>query len=251
MTYAASSADQESSPYPNGSGKPDDSGSVPPPPAALPGASEPPAAPAPVHSTDPATQGGDNYAAQDGDNLVGDGLGADGLGADGPGGDSPGGDPGGSYGGDTDAGTFAGEPAGEVYRSQAAADPPAATYPTPIADGAAPAPEPVAADRSELSTSGVDGGTAGAAAPGLWGDGAADRYRDRFREIQIRFVDEPGGATGEARDLVSELFQELWETLSARKAEVDRWADGDGEDTEELRNAVRSYRDLVDDLLAR
>lgn len=226
MTYAASSADQESSPYPNGSGTPEDSGSVPPPPAALPGASEPPAAPAPVHRPDPAAQGGD-----------------------GPGGDGPGGDPEGSYGGDTDAGTFGGEPAGEVYRSRAAADPPAETYPTPIADGAAP--EPVAVDRSELSTSGVNGGTAGAAAPGLWADGAADRYRDRFREIQIRFVDEPGGATGEARDLVSELFQELWETLSARKAEVDRWADGDGEDTEELRNAVRSYRDLVDDLLAR
>lgn len=79
---------------------------------------------------------------------------------------------------------------------------------------------------------------------------AAQGFRDRWRDVQLRFVDDPQGATTEARDLVSEVVDSLTAALTAQRDELDTWENGDAGDTERLRVAVRRYRDLVDRLLS-
>jgi hypothetical protein len=99
-------------------------------------------------------------------------------------------------------------------------------------------------------------GPAAAAAPAsLWADGATDALRGRWREVQLRFVDDPRGATDEAQALVNEAIDTLTAALAERRSELDGWRSGDGDasgadtETERLRVAVRGYRDFLDRLL--
>jgi hypothetical protein len=73
-----------------------------------------------------------------------------------------------------------------------------------------------------------------------------DTYVERFREIQLRFVDSPKEATAEAATLVDEAIDKL---TGALKAQKDGLA-GDSDDTEQLRVALRSYRDILNRLTA-
>jgi hypothetical protein len=99
-------------------------------------------------------------------------------------------------------------------------------------------------------------GPAAAAAPAsLWADGATDALRERWRDVQLRFVDDPRGATDEAQALVNEAIDTLTAALAERRSELDGWRSGDGDaggaetETERLRVAVRDYRDFLDRLL--
>lgn len=80
---------------------------------------------------------------------------------------------------------------------------------------------------------------------------AADGFRDRWRDVQLRFVDDPRGAATDARQLVDDVVESLTGALQAQRDSLDGWGDGDGAggDTERLRVAVRHYRNLVDRLL--
>ena len=78
----------------------------------------------------------------------------------------------------------------------------------------------------------------------LFTDG--DSFADRFREIQLRFVDDPKQATAEAATLVGEAVDTLTSTL---KGQQDRLTSG-SDDTEQLRVELRGYRDLMNRLLA-
>jgi hypothetical protein len=97
-------------------------------------------------------------------------------------------------------------------------------------------------------------GPAAAAAPAsLWEDGATETLRERWRDVQLRFVDDPRGAADEAQSLVSEAIDTLTAALAERRSELDGWRTGDGDaadtETERLRMAVRGYRDFLDRLL--
>jgi hypothetical protein len=81
---------------------------------------------------------------------------------------------------------------------------------------------------------------------GLWGEGTAQGYRDRWREVQLRFVDDPPAAAREANQLVEEAVGALTAELSKQKESLRDWS---GEDTEELRAVVRRHRDFLDRLL--
>jgi len=81
---------------------------------------------------------------------------------------------------------------------------------------------------------------------GLWGEGTAQGYRDRWREVQLRFVDDPPAAAHEANQLVEEAVGALTAELSKQKESLRDWS---GEDTEELRAVVRRHRDFLDRLL--
>jgi hypothetical protein len=92
-----------------------------------------------------------------------------------------------------------------------------------------------------------------AAAPGsapapaldrLFTDG--DSFAERFRDIQLRFVDSPKEATADAAALVGEAVDKLTGALKAQKDALG----GDSEDTEQLRVQLRSYRDLLNRLSA-
>ncbi|WP_238017749.1 hypothetical protein KZZ52_48910 [Dactylosporangium sp. AC04546] len=111
--------------------------------------------------------------------------------------------------------------------------------------------EPVAA------ATGEPGGEPEALRPGaiepeplgaFWADGAVDGLRERWRELQLRFIDDPRSVAGEADQLVGEAVASLTAGLEEQRRRLTDWQ-GDGDDTERLRAAVRGYRDFLDRLL--
>ncbi|MEU5906047.1 hypothetical protein [Micromonospora sp. NPDC047527] len=80
---------------------------------------------------------------------------------------------------------------------------------------------------------------------------AAQGFRDRWRDVQLRFVDDPHSAAGEAQSLVEEAIQALSSALAAQKTKLGGWQDAGSTDTEQLRMAVRNYRDFLDRVLGR
>lgn len=80
--------------------------------------------------------------------------------------------------------------------------------------------------------------------------GELQRIVIRWREIQAHFVDEPRTAVERADALVADLMQQLAAMFARERTELEqRWADGDGVSTEELRQSLRSYRSLFERLL--
>jgi hypothetical protein len=83
----------------------------------------------------------------------------------------------------------------------------------------------------------------------LWGTEEIDRFRDQWRQLQMRFVDDPHNAANEAATLVDQAVHTLTTALGSRKQELDSWRASEGDDTEVLRMALRRYRDFLDRLL--
>jgi hypothetical protein len=74
----------------------------------------------------------------------------------------------------------------------------------------------------------------------------AQSFQDRWREVQLRFVDSPKEATAEAAKLVDEAVDQLTASLKAQKDQV---AIENSEDTEQLRVELRGYRDILNRVL--
>ncbi len=83
----------------------------------------------------------------------------------------------------------------------------------------------------------------------VWDDSMRQGLRDRWRDVQLRFVDDPGGTVNEAQSLVDEAVDRYTEAMRNKRQELDSWRSGNGEDTEVLRAALRRYRDFLDSLL--
>jgi hypothetical protein len=83
-----------------------------------------------------------------------------------------------------------------------------------------------------------------------WDAGGVEQYRGRWRELQLRFVDDPYAATGEAAALVDDAVSALTQRLTAQKASLDGWQTAGRDDTEVLRMAMQRYRVFLDRLLA-
>ena len=83
----------------------------------------------------------------------------------------------------------------------------------------------------------------------VWEAEVVDGYRDRWQQLQLRFIDGPRQAAGQAQALVADVCQGLTGALDRHRSELDRWGEAQLDDTEELRTAVRRYRDLLDRLL--
>jgi hypothetical protein len=75
---------------------------------------------------------------------------------------------------------------------------------------------------------------------------AAQGLRDRWREAQLGFVDDPRQAVDDVKALVSEAVDQFTAALSAQRDDLDAAA---GEDTEQYRVAVQRYRTFFDRLL--
>jgi hypothetical protein len=115
-------------------------------------------------------------------------------------------------------------------------DPTGTAAPT---DQAAPAAAPTAAS----------GPAAGAER--LFDPAEAERFRERWHEVQSAFVDDPGGAVRRADELAAEAAEALGRALAARRRSLSDGLDGGaGADTERLRLALRGYRDLLDRVCA-
>lgn len=106
------------------------------------------------------------------------------------------------------------------------------------------------ADEAPVETTASAPGSVDVTAVGaVWADGAVDGLRERWRELQLRFIDEPRAVAGEADALVGEAVDTITNALQAQRAELANWQNESGDDTERLRAAVRGYRDYLDRLL--
>jgi hypothetical protein len=83
----------------------------------------------------------------------------------------------------------------------------------------------------------------------LWPPEAVHSFQERWREVQLRFVDDPRAAADEADALVIEALDRLAATVASYKRELDSWRGTEGADTEQMRMVVRRYRVVLDRLL--
>ncbi len=84
---------------------------------------------------------------------------------------------------------------------------------------------------------------------GLWSTADAQAIRDRWREVQLRFVDDPRAAADEAAELVDDAARLLVTAIESHRGKLGGWRDSPSGDTEELRLVVQRYREFVDRVL--
>ena len=70
----------------------------------------------------------------------------------------------------------------------------------------------------------------------------------QWSEIKAMFVDDPGESVKLASGLVEQAIENLVSSLRQRQESLSSWESGDAPDTEGLRNVLRSYRSLFDQL---
>lgn len=138
----------------------------------------------------------------------------------------------------------------------AAAVPPAAPmssvpYGMPGAAAVGGYPAPAAPAAPVAQPPGMYGGGGGqflATAP-LTSEAHAYEVRTRWQELQLRFLDDPQTAAGEAERLVDDALAGVTASLNARKDQLSNWRASGRDDTEQLRAAVHGYRDFLNHLV--
>lgn len=120
--------------------------------------------------------------------------------------------------------------------------------------GAGPGDQGVARGQrpgEQMSSGGESAGRAAAGDVALLGSADEARFRQRWGDVQARFVDDPQEAVHAADGLVAELMQSLAQGFSEHKGALEaQWQSGGDPDTEELRQALQRYRSFFDRLLS-
>jgi hypothetical protein len=145
----------------------------------------------------------------------------------------------------TEAGEDREEPVAEDTQVAApVAEPPAETPAAemPVAE-TAPAETPAA----ETAPTGAPAGEAPATPPALLGSLDTGDIRNRFLDIQAGFIDEPRQAVEEAGRFVDDLLRQVADALQGQRGQLAGATDEAS--TEDLRLALRAYRQFVDRLL--
>jgi hypothetical protein len=142
-----------------------------------------------------------------------------------------------------------------AWHDAATAEPRATAGPSDL-DAAEPEPVSPQADAVTPVDTGASVITVGSApveapdeAVTVWPEDAVHDFQQRWREVQLRFVDDPRAAADEAQHLITEALDRFAEAVTDRKGQLDGWRDTDGADTERMRTVVRRYRKLLDRLL--
>jgi hypothetical protein len=85
----------------------------------------------------------------------------------------------------------------------------------------------------------------------LFADHDLSDLRSRWNEVQATFVDDPRDCVQKADGLVSDTVEQLTSSFShARSRLEEQWSRGEEASTEDLRLALKRYRDFFDRLLA-
>ncbi len=118
----------------------------------------------------------------------------------------------------------------------------------PNRGASAPSPEPSPEPSTEPSPEGA------ASSEGedfdFWSDQSASGLRERWRDLQLRFVDDPRAAATEADAVLKETIEALGQSLQAARADLSDWRDQHEGDTEGLRQAMQRYRTVLDRVLS-
>jgi hypothetical protein len=106
-----------------------------------------------------------------------------------------------------------------------------------------------------VSSSTADTGAAGASSSAIGDDLFADDemvgLRARWDSVQASFVDDPKECVQRADGLVSDVVDQLTSSFThARSRLEEQWARGEEASTEDLRIALKRYREFFDRLLA-
>ena len=85
----------------------------------------------------------------------------------------------------------------------------------------------------------------------LFADGVDRDFRNRWRDIQTGFVDEPRSAVEQADQLVAQLMQRLAQSFSEQRSNLEKqWEASEKVSTEALRVAFTRYRSFFERLLS-
>jgi hypothetical protein len=144
--------------------------------------------------------------------------------------------------------------------AQLAQDRSSSTDGSPVAESATSAETPASTpDGAPTATQEPGPGDAAELAPGdvpapptttLWAGEDNEALRERWREVQSRFVDDPHGAAAAADDLIGEAVDSITQALAEQRRQLGQWRAGGDFDTERLRVAVTGYRDFLDRVLS-
>jgi len=116
---------------------------------------------------------------------------------------------------------------------------------------------PITDEASVTDEAGDEAGVADGLKPGeagadsladLWDTGTLAGFRERWRDAQLSFVDDPHHAVEQARSVVVEAVDMVSSALTRQRDSLNDWQSGDG-DTERLRMAMRRYRQFFDRVL--
>ena len=94
-------------------------------------------------------------------------------------------------------------------------------------------------------------GSADHSAEPLFLEDVANDFRNRWKDIQTGFVDEPRQAVQRADELVAQAIKRLAERFAEERNRLEQsWDRGDQVNTEDLRVALQTYRSFFQRLLS-
>ncbi|MFC4052441.1 hypothetical protein ACFOY4_22375 [Actinomadura syzygii] len=150
--------------------------------------------------------------------------------------------------GDTHVAGSATAPKPPVIEAPTAPSPP----PPPAEPGPPPTPAPTPASASGPAKTPGPAEKRGSAEKRaqLLDPAEAERFRQRWHDVQAAFVDDPGEAVRRADDLASDAVDALGRAIAAHRQTLTEGRDDQGKsDTERLRLALHGYRDLLNQVI--
>jgi hypothetical protein len=125
------------------------------------------------------------------------------------------------------------------------------TAATPIPTEAAPSLDQTA-DQTQVPTpTPQHAKTEESAERSLFAENALSGFRSRWDDVQSSFVDDPKDCVHKADGLVSEVVEQLTNGFSEARSRLEaQWARGEEASTEDLRLALKRYRDFFQRLLS-
>lgn len=124
---------------------------------------------------------------------------------------------------------------------------PAEAYEAPVE--AYEAPVEAAPAPAETAPASVE--TADTSNQMLFSDGELTEMRSRWTEVQSAFVDDPRDCVQKADGLVADVVDKLTTGFSGARAHLEeQWSRGEEVSTEDLRIALKRYREFFERLLA-
>jgi hypothetical protein len=145
----------------------------------------------------------------------------------------------------------------DPYAGQAGGDPYASrqdSHPEHQLAGDTSVPtDPSVRQHDSASTSSSTSATTTEASTGdaLFADNDLSELRARWNDVQAAFVDDPRACVQKADSLVSSAVDQLTANFSHTRAQLEeQWSRGEEASTEDLRVALKRYRDFFDRLLA-